>query len=150
VACGIQVPSVEYAMRTAPIGPSKGMPEIISAADAPLMASTSCGFSWSAPKTVPTTWTSLRKPSGNDGAQRPVDQPVGERRLVGPTLTAEERAGDLARGVHPLFDVDGEREEVGALADLAGSGGGDEHDGVADLYRRRLRRPARRACRFRM
>ena len=54
-------------MRTAPIGPLKGMPDSISAADAALMASTSWGFSWSAPMTVPTTWTSLRKPSGNDG-----------------------------------------------------------------------------------
>ena len=58
---------VEKAMRTAPIGPSKGMPEIMRAADAVLMASTSCGLIWSAPKTVPTTWTSLRKPLGNDG-----------------------------------------------------------------------------------
>ena len=54
-------------MRTAPIGPSKGMPEIINAAEAALMASTSYGFSWSALKIVPTTWTSLRKPFGNDG-----------------------------------------------------------------------------------
>ncbi len=37
------------------------------AADDALIASTSCGFSWSAPRIVPTTWTSLRKPSGNDG-----------------------------------------------------------------------------------
>ena len=37
------------------------------AAEAALMASTSWGFTWSAPKIVPTTWTSLRNPSGNDG-----------------------------------------------------------------------------------
>ncbi len=43
------------------------MPEIISAADAALIASTSCGFSWSAEKMVPTTWVSLRKPLGKDG-----------------------------------------------------------------------------------
>ena len=49
------------------MGPSKGMPESISAADDALMASTSCGFTWSAPMIVPTTWTSLRNPSGNDG-----------------------------------------------------------------------------------
>src|SRR4051812_35847861 len=54
-------------MRTAPIGPSKGMPEIISAADAALMATMSWGFSWSAPRMVPTTWVSLRYPSANDG-----------------------------------------------------------------------------------
>src|SRR5215210_5057026 len=54
-------------MRTAPMGPSKGMPESIRAAEAPLMARTSWGFSWSAPRMVATMWTSLRKPSGNDG-----------------------------------------------------------------------------------
>src|SRR5580692_935729 len=67
VGCGIQVPSVVKATRTAPIGPSKGIPESIKAADAALIASTSCGFTWSAPMIVPTTCTSLRKPSGNDG-----------------------------------------------------------------------------------
>src|SRR5438270_2764968 len=33
-------------------------------------------------------------------------------------LTLEEAAGDLAGGVHPLLDVDGEREEVRALPGL--------------------------------
>jgi len=49
------------------MGPSKGMPEIISAAEAALMARTSWGLTWSAPKMVPTMWTSLRKPLGKDG-----------------------------------------------------------------------------------
>ena len=47
-------------MRTAPMGPSNGIPDSISAALAALMASTSWGFSWSAPRTVMTTWVSLR------------------------------------------------------------------------------------------
>ncbi len=64
-------------------------------------------------------------------AQRPVDQTVGEDGgLGGPPLTTEEGAGDLSGGVRALFDVDGEREEVGALADPAGSGRGDQHPGV--------------------
>ena len=54
-------------MRTAPMGPSKGMPDSIRAAEAVLMARTSWGLTWSAAKIVPTTWTSLRNPSGNDG-----------------------------------------------------------------------------------
>src|SRR5687768_16529185 len=49
------------------MGPSNGMPLSMSAALAALMQRTSWGFSWSAPRTVPTMWTSLRKPSGNDG-----------------------------------------------------------------------------------
>ena len=52
--------AVVHARRTAPMGPSKGMPDSMSAADAPLMATTSCGFSRSAPMTVHTTWVSLR------------------------------------------------------------------------------------------
>ena len=43
------------------------MPDSISAALAALMASTSCGFSWSAPRTVTTTWVSLRYPSAKLG-----------------------------------------------------------------------------------
>ena len=54
-------------MRTAPIGPLNGIPETMSAADAPLIDATSCGFSWSAPRMVAMTWTSLRKSEGNDG-----------------------------------------------------------------------------------
>ena len=49
------------------MGPSKGMPDSIRAAEAPLMAGTSWGFSWSAPTMVPTTWVSLRNPGANDG-----------------------------------------------------------------------------------
>ena len=97
------------------------------------MASTSWGLTWSAPRMVPTTWVSLRKPSGKRRAQRPVDQAAGQDGLVGwAALPAEERAGDLAGGVHALLDVDGEREEVDALADRLGGGGGDEDHGVAD------------------
>ena len=53
--------------RTAPIGPSNGMPDTISAADAPLIDAMSCGCTRSAPMIVAITCTSLRKPSGNDG-----------------------------------------------------------------------------------
>nr|BFE68574.1 hypothetical protein GCM10020092_018750 [Actinoplanes digitatis] len=50
---------------------------------------------------------------GERRAQRPVDQAAGEDRvLAGAALAAEERAGDAADGVHPLLDVDRQREEV--------------------------------------
>ena len=53
---------------------------------------------------------------GERGPQRPVDQPAGQDGLVRAlALTPEERAGDLARGVGPLLDVDGEGEEVRPL-----------------------------------
>ena len=76
-------------------------------------------------------------------AQRAVDEPAGEDRLGRrATLATEEGAGDLARGIHPLLDVHGQREEVEALARvLPGGGGGEEHrvlvqvsgDGAAGL-----------------
>ena len=49
------------------MGPSKGIPDNIRAADTQLIASTSWGLTRSAPSTVPTTWTSLRNPAGNEG-----------------------------------------------------------------------------------
>ena len=73
------------------------------------------------------------EPLGERGPQRAVDQPAGQDGLVGGlALPAEERAGDLPGGVGPLLDVDGEREEVGALPDRAGGGGRRQQDGVAD------------------
>jgi len=119
-------------MRTAPIGPSKGMPEIMRAAEEALIANTSWGFRRSAPRIVPRRGPrcgSLRERR----PQRPVDEAASQDRLVGrPALSAEERPGDLAGCVHPLFDVDGERKEVGALTHFSSSCRGGENDGVAD------------------
>jgi hypothetical protein len=69
------------------------------------------------------------------GAQRPVGEPAGEDGVLGGApLTAEERAGDAARGVHPLFDVDGEREEVEVLLGLlSGRRGREEHCLVVEV-----------------
>ena len=120
-------------MRTAPIGPSKGMPEIMRAADEALIASTSCGFNWSAPRIVPDDVDLVAEALGERRPQRSVDEAAGQDRLVGrPALAAEERPRDLAGGVHPLFDVDGEGEEVGALTHFSSSRCGCEHDSVAD------------------
>ena len=64
------------------------------------------------------------------------NRPVGEAHrqdggLRRAGLALDESAGDLARGVHPLLVVDGEREEVGALAGLLGGDRGRQDDGVA-------------------
>ena len=56
-----------YPTRVAPIGPSKGMSDIVSAAEAPLIAGMSRGFSMSADSGVMMTWTSLRNPFGKRG-----------------------------------------------------------------------------------
>ncbi|CAB4709557.1 unannotated protein [freshwater metagenome] len=70
-------------------------------------------------------------------AQRPVDQAAGEDRVLArTTLAAEERAGDLARGVHPLLDVDRQGEEVEVvLGVLAGRGGREQHRVVVEVRR---------------
>ena len=71
--------------------------------------------------------------SGREGrTQWPVDQATGQDRLfTGAGLTAEERTGDLARGVHAFLDVDGEREEIRSGTGLAGSGGCYQHPRLA-------------------
>src|SRR5829696_6866316 len=76
---------------------------------------------------------------GEERAQRAVDHARGERALLaGAALAAEEGAGNLARGVHPLLDVDGQREEVD-VAQVAG-GRCPEHERVAGAERHRSAR----------
>ena len=99
--------------RTAPTGPRNGSGEIISAADAPLMQRMSCGVTRSAERTVQMTCTSLRKPFGQSGRiGRSIIRAVSVARSVGAPFALEEAARDLPGGVHPLLDVDREREEV--------------------------------------
>ena len=75
----------------------------------------------------------IAEPVREGGPQRAVDQPAGQGGLLaGPALPAEEGAGDLAGGEHPLLDVDGQREEVGSLPCARGRRGGDEHFGPAE------------------
>src|SRR5205823_14662902 len=70
---------------------------------------------------------------GEARPKRTVDEPRRQDRLVGRSaLAPEERSGDLAGRVHPLLDVDGEREEVDAFPDARGRVGGDEDGGLAD------------------
>ena len=86
----------------------------------------------SALRTVQITCTSLRKPFGHSGRiGRSIIRAVRMARSRRAPLTLEEAARDLAGGVHALLDVDGQREEVGALARLGASLGGGEHHRVA-------------------
>ncbi len=63
---------------------------------------------------------------------RAVDHAGGQDRALGrPALALEEAAGDLPGGVHPLLDVDREREEIGALAGLRPSLGGRQDHRLA-------------------
>ena len=68
---------------------------------------------------------------GEERPDRAVRQAGGQDRgLRRARLALDEAARDLARGVHPLLEVDREREEVEAGAGL-GAVGGAEHHGVA-------------------
>ena len=53
--------------RAQPIGPRKGAPEMVSAAEAAIMAMTSGSFSRSWLSTVQMTWVSCLKPGTNSG-----------------------------------------------------------------------------------
>ena len=65
---------------------------------------------------------------GEQRADRAVRQARGERRRLGrAALALDEPARDLAGGVHPLLEVDGEREEVEAGARLGAVGGPEDH-----------------------
>ena len=57
---------------------------------------------------------------------------VSVRLLAGAALALEERAGDLARGVHALLDVDGQREEVDVAEVARGRGAEDHRVALAD------------------
>src|SRR5690606_18420153 len=69
------------------------------------------------------------------GAQRAVGEAGGEDRVgAGAALATEERAGDAARGVHALLDVDGQREEVEVILRLVRDRGrGEDHRVVVEV-----------------
>ena len=124
-------------------GPRTGCPQIISAAEAALIDSTSCGLLLVGAEDRGDDLGLVAEALGERRAQRPVGQAAGEDGVLGRTaFTTEERAGDLAGRVRPLLDVDRQREEVHArharsLAALAvvstrrATDGG--HDGALDL-----------------
>ena len=88
----------------------------VSAADAPIRARTSKGFSPSMESGMATTWVSQRKLSANDGrSARSISLQPRMAPSAGPSLPAEERSGDAPGRVHAFFEVDGEREEVDSL-----------------------------------
>ena len=65
---------------------------------------------------------------GEQRADRAVGEARRERRgLRHPAFALDEAARDLARGVHPLLEVDGEREEVEAGPRIGAVGGPEDH-----------------------
>ena len=69
---------------------------------------------------------------GERRAQRAVGQPARQDGVLRrATLTLEERAGDAPGGVHPLLELDREREETEELLGVGARGRGGEDLGVA-------------------
>ncbi len=69
---------------------------------------------------------------GEERANGAVDQTRGEDRVLGGAAFAlDEAAGNLARGIEPLFDVDGEGEEIDAFTREHARRSGGQNDGFA-------------------
>ncbi len=72
---------------------------------------------------------------GPERPDRPIDHARVQGRLLGGlALALEEPAGDLPGGVHLLFDVDGQREEVGAFPRLGAADRGRQHHRLAGSH----------------
>ena len=91
----------------------KGTPEIVSAAEAAIIATMSGSFSRSWLSTVHDDLGLVAEALGEQRPDRPVDQARGQHLLLGrPAFALEEAAGDLAGGEGLLLVVHGEREEI--------------------------------------
>ena len=117
--------------RTAPTGPANGISLIVSAADAAIVPRTSGLVLLVGREDRDDELDVVLVALGEERPDRPVGQAGGQGgRLGRPGLALDEAAGDLARGVHPLLELDREREEVEAGPGI-GPVGGAEHQGVA-------------------
>ena len=77
----------------------------------------------------------VAKSPGEERPDWPVHQTGGlDRGLARAPFALEKAAGDLSRGVHPLFEVAGQREKVDALARL-GRGGRHQDHRIAAAHR---------------
>ena len=111
-----------------------------SAAEAPFIARMSYGWTWSTDIGWETSWVSRCHPFGKRGRSgRSIMRAVRVAFSPALRLAAEEGAGDLARGVVLLLDVNGEGEEVHVAVVARGRGAEDHgvagahHDGAARL-----------------
>ena len=117
--------------RTEPMGPLNGISLIVSAAEAAIVPMTSGQVLLVRREDGDHELDVVLVALGEERPDRPVRLAGGEDRVLRRTgLALDEAAGDLARRVHPLLEVDGEREEVEAGSRLR-TVGGAEHHGVA-------------------
>ncbi len=106
------------------------MPEMVSAAEAPIIATMSGSFSRSCDSTVATTWVSLRKPSTKSGRiGRSIRREVSVSFSVGRPSRLKKPPGILPAA--KVLVVHGQREEVDARAGRRIGDRGAQHHGVA-------------------
>ena len=104
------------------------MPEIASAAEAPISAAISGSTSELTDMHRGDDLHVVDEAFREQRPDRPVDQARGQRFLLGRTaLALEEAAGNAARGIGLLLIVHGEREEVAARGRLLQAHRGDQH-----------------------
>ncbi len=111
------------------------MSEIVSAADAALIAATSGSFSVSADNTNAITWVSHLNPSANSGRTgRSIIRLVRISRSLGRPSRLIKPPGYPSPGVGVFAVVDGEREEVNSLPGIRVGYCGGQYDVVADAH----------------
>ena len=118
--------------RAAPIGPLKGAPDSVSAAEAATTRQ-NVGIVFHVMRQHGDDDLGLVAPAIDEQrTDRAVDQAGNQGFLFGrPAFALEIAAGNAARGIG-LFDVvDGQRQEVDAFAGRLGGDDGGEHDGLA-------------------
>ena len=118
--------------RIAPIGPWNGSCARTSAAEAPMIESTSASFCAVGGDRTRLDLDLVAIRIGEERPDRPVDQARGEDLLGGrPTFALDEAAGEFARGVDLLAIIDRQREEIEPFTAGAGNDGDQGHR-VAD------------------
>ena len=124
--------SAEKPTRAPPIGPMKGAPESVSAADAATIATMSGSFSMIVRQHGDDHLGVAAPAVGEQRTDRTVDQARGQRVLFGrAALALEVAAGNAAGGVVFLGVVDGQRQEVDARLRLLGGDHGRDDGGFA-------------------
>ena len=123
---------LEKPTRAAPIGPMNGAPDSVSAADEATSARMSGSFSRSCDERGDDHLRLVAPAVGEQRTDRAVDQARDQRFLLGRTAFALEIAArNAARGVEFFLVVDGERQEIDALARLLGGDDGRQNFGFS-------------------
>ena len=117
------------------MGPSNGMSEMVSAADAPLMPSDIRIILGVGGEDEGDDLSLAAEAIREHGAYGAVNLATGEDfTLAGTAFALDEAAGDASAGVGVFAIINGQREEIDALAGIRVGGGGGENDIIANAH----------------